>query len=388
MEQVRIGCSGWIYDHWRGRLYAEQEPKRRWLELYAQRSDTVEVNATFYRLARRETGGVWLRQTPPQFMFAVNASRYLTHVKRLVDIGGGVRRFYEPLQPLLDVGRLGPVLWQLPENFHRDDGRLQDWLVRRRDAQDRQQLPRRRNRPVAVSAAKTVIPDGTFVEVSGTPDVYEIGGDAPLLVNDWAAVGGVHPVIPLTAAQFDGLNSVPAAGTFLTTDSGTVYRVAGGAPPFVGGWSGFGGAQPAVLIDQWDIDNVGNPLAHLNPIPANGAFPETTTGGIYRVAGGAALGVSSWGRLGGIKPAVVVDEWDIDHTVDPPAHLNVTPALAAETLSDASHPWLGLVACRPGIRPPRVRGCRAGTPWGQRPAFARRGFVSTPPLDRPRRQRD
>ena len=70
-----------------------------------------------------------MQQTPPEFLFAVKASRYLTHVKRLVDIGEGIRRFYEPLEPLIEAGRLGPVLWQLPENFHRDDARLQGWLA-------------------------------------------------------------------------------------------------------------------------------------------------------------------------------------------------------------------------------------------------------------------
>lgn len=117
-----------MYDDWRGRLYPEREPKRRWLELYAERFDTVEVNSTFYRLARR--GGVagWVAQTPEGFLFAVKASRYLTHVRRLVGIGDGIRRFYEPLEPLIEVGRLGPVLWQLPENFHRDDRRLQGWV--------------------------------------------------------------------------------------------------------------------------------------------------------------------------------------------------------------------------------------------------------------------
>src|SRR5947209_7085157 len=124
MKRVRIGCSGWQYDSWRGGLYADREPKRRWLELYAQRFDTVEVNSTFYRLARREAVAGWVAQTPPGFEFAVKASRYLTHIRRLVDIEEGIRRFYEPLEPLLDAGRIGPVLWQLPENFHRDDGRL------------------------------------------------------------------------------------------------------------------------------------------------------------------------------------------------------------------------------------------------------------------------
>jgi uncharacterized protein YecE (DUF72 family) len=118
-----------MYDDWRGRLYPEREPKRRWLALYAQHFDTVEVNSTFYRLARREAVAGWVEQTPPGFLFAVKASRYLTHVKRLVEIAEGIARFYEPLGPLIDAGRLGPVLWQLPENFHRDDDRLHGWLA-------------------------------------------------------------------------------------------------------------------------------------------------------------------------------------------------------------------------------------------------------------------
>lgn len=128
MNAVRVGCSGWMYDSWRGSLYPEREPKRRWLELYAQRFDTVEVNSTFYRLAKRAGVEGWIRQTPPHFLFALKASRYLTHVRRLVAIEEGIRRFYEPLEPLIDAGRLGPVLWQLPENFHRDDARLASLL--------------------------------------------------------------------------------------------------------------------------------------------------------------------------------------------------------------------------------------------------------------------
>jgi len=129
VKPVRIGCSGWMYDDWRGRLYPEKLAKRRWLEAYAQHFDTVEVNSTFYRLARRDAVAGWMSQTPPGFEFAVKASRYLTHVRRLRDIGDGIKRFYEPLQPMIEAKRLGPVLWQLPENFHRDDGRLEGWLA-------------------------------------------------------------------------------------------------------------------------------------------------------------------------------------------------------------------------------------------------------------------
>jgi uncharacterized protein YecE (DUF72 family) len=117
-----------MYDDWRGDLYPQREPKRRWLELYATHFDTVEVNNTFYRLARPEMVEGWVAQTPQTFLFAVKASRYLTHIKRLRDLEQGVRRFYAPLRALIDAGRLGPVLWQLPENFHRDDERLKRWL--------------------------------------------------------------------------------------------------------------------------------------------------------------------------------------------------------------------------------------------------------------------
>jgi uncharacterized protein YecE (DUF72 family) len=128
VRTVRIGCSGWMYDDWRGRLYPERGPKRRWLELYAAEFDTVEVNSTFYRLARKRAVEGWVSQTGPGFLFAVKASRYLTHVRRLRDVSDAIARFYEPLEPLIEAGRLGPVLWQLPENFHRDDARLSGLL--------------------------------------------------------------------------------------------------------------------------------------------------------------------------------------------------------------------------------------------------------------------
>jgi uncharacterized protein YecE (DUF72 family) len=117
-----------MYDDWRGRLYPQGAPKRRWLELYAETFDTVEVNNTFYRLPKPEAVAGWAKQTPAGFLFAVKASRYLTHIKRLTDVSEGIERFYAPLEPLREAGKLGPVLWQLPENFHRDDERLHGWL--------------------------------------------------------------------------------------------------------------------------------------------------------------------------------------------------------------------------------------------------------------------
>jgi uncharacterized protein YecE (DUF72 family) len=127
---IRIGCSGWNYAHWRnGVFYPPRLPASKWLDFYAERFDTVEVNATFYRLPKREAVANWVQQSPPEFLFAVKASRYLTHIKRLTDLGPGAARFYERIEPLLRSPKMGPILWQLPGNFRRDDDRLSSALA-------------------------------------------------------------------------------------------------------------------------------------------------------------------------------------------------------------------------------------------------------------------
>ena len=128
--RVRIGCSGWNYQDWRERVYPHGVPPARWLERYAELFDTVEVNSTFYRLASRPAVERWVAQTPPDFVFAAKASRFLTHMKKLTDMDQGVGRFYERIEPLIEAGRLGPIVWQLPEWFKRDDGRLERALER------------------------------------------------------------------------------------------------------------------------------------------------------------------------------------------------------------------------------------------------------------------
>ncbi len=129
MTRVRIGCSGWNYRDWRGGLYPRGVPQRRWLEIYAEHFDTVEVNATFYRLPAVDTVRRWSEETPDDFRFAIKASRYLTHIRRLRDVSDGMRRLQVRLEPMASAGRLGPILWQLPENFVRDDARLAGFLA-------------------------------------------------------------------------------------------------------------------------------------------------------------------------------------------------------------------------------------------------------------------
>src|SRR4030088_2888056 len=109
---VYVGTSGWQYRHWREVLYPAKLPQRRWLEYFSSRFQTVEVNNTFYNLPDGAVFDEWKRETPPDFIFALKMSRFLTHLKRLRDPEEPVERFMERARRL---GRKrGPILLQLP----------------------------------------------------------------------------------------------------------------------------------------------------------------------------------------------------------------------------------------------------------------------------------
>jgi uncharacterized protein YecE (DUF72 family) len=128
VNRIRVGTSGYLYRHWRGVLYPEGLSQREWLPHYARWFDTVEMNATFYRLPTAGAVERWRAIVPPGFAFAVKGSRYLTHLKRLLDADEGLARFYEP------VSRFGPslavTLWQLPPHMKPDLERLDRFLSR------------------------------------------------------------------------------------------------------------------------------------------------------------------------------------------------------------------------------------------------------------------
>jgi uncharacterized protein YecE (DUF72 family) len=127
---IRIGCSGWNYQHWRnGVFYPPRFAPRRWLGFYAEHFDTVEINMTFYRLPRESAVAKWVEETPPDFLFAVKMSRYVTHIKRLRDLPPSLELFYSRIRPLVGTPKFGPVLWQLPGTFRRDDDRLAEALA-------------------------------------------------------------------------------------------------------------------------------------------------------------------------------------------------------------------------------------------------------------------
>jgi uncharacterized protein YecE (DUF72 family) len=127
---IRIGCSGWNYQHWRnGVLYPPRLPAREWLSYYAARFGTVEVNSTFYRLPKASAVSGWVEQTPPDFVIAAKASRYLTHVKQLRELPEHLALLLDRLRPLVDSPKLGPLLWQLPPTFRKNRDRLEQALA-------------------------------------------------------------------------------------------------------------------------------------------------------------------------------------------------------------------------------------------------------------------
>jgi uncharacterized protein YecE (DUF72 family) len=133
-QRIWIGTSGWTYDGWRGPFYPPEIPKKDWLKSYGSTFLTTEINASFYRTPSLEAVRTWRKQTPPNFVFAWKASKFITHWKRLNDTCANSIALMESRLKLLGP-KAGPVLFQLPGNFEADPARLQRFI---------EMLPRRR----------------------------------------------------------------------------------------------------------------------------------------------------------------------------------------------------------------------------------------------------
>ncbi len=122
---IRIGTSGWTYPHWKKIFYPVNWPKSKWLEYYAQHFDTVEVNATFYRLPKLKTFENWKSRTPDHFLWALKASKYITHTKGLKEPEEPLERFYSVAAGLKE--KLGPILFQLPPRLSFDENEFRNF---------------------------------------------------------------------------------------------------------------------------------------------------------------------------------------------------------------------------------------------------------------------
>ncbi|MGI4876798.1 MAG: DUF72 domain-containing protein [Janthinobacterium lividum] len=126
LGQIRIGCSGWVYAHWRGRFYPQKLAAKNWFGFYAEHFDTVEINNSFYRLPTAETFDAWRLQAPASFSYAVKANRYLTQAKKLKDCQEPLERMMIPVRRLQPA--LGAILYQLPPRLRLNLERLERFL--------------------------------------------------------------------------------------------------------------------------------------------------------------------------------------------------------------------------------------------------------------------
>lgn len=126
MAEVFIGTSGWVYDSWRGFFYPDDLPMKDELTFFADEFSTVEINYTFYKLPEPASYINWFKQVPDDFLFAVKASRFLTHMKKLTDAEDPWDRIVDRARKLKD--KCGPILLQFPENWKKNKERLVDFF--------------------------------------------------------------------------------------------------------------------------------------------------------------------------------------------------------------------------------------------------------------------
>ncbi len=158
----------------------------------------------------------------------------------------------------------------------------------------------------------TTLNDGDFIFYQG--NVYRIAGGAPIYVSTWNAFGGPQPLIHIGDADWVKLPQYPRDGTFIQSIDGAVFRMAGGAPVYVSDWNRVGGMQPHVIVDSIALHHAGGDgvYSHVRAHPADGTFLITQAGDVYCVAGGAPVYVSNWDHVGGVKPHTQVDSVAVD----------------------------------------------------------------------------
>ncbi|GHE53812.1 DUF72 domain-containing protein [Streptomyces capitiformicae] len=243
-----VGTSGWQYKDWRGALYPEDCPTRLWLEEYAEHFATVENNNAFYRLPARVTFEAWRERTPPGFVVAVKASRFLTHIKRLRDPEEPVDRLMTRAAGLGD--RLGPILLQLPPTLRAD--------------------------PDLLDACLACFPRGTRIAVEPRHDSWWTDEVREVLESRGAAL------------CWADVESRPATPLWRTTDWGYLRFHVGRARP----WPHYGRQALTTwahrITDTWPADR--DVYAYFNNDPHAAAVEDAMT--FARTARGAGLKVT------------------------------------------------------------------------------------------------
>ncbi|TXT59888.1 MAG: hypothetical protein BAJALOKI2v1_160060 [Promethearchaeota archaeon] len=126
MSQIRIGTSGWVYEHWKNTFYPNDLPQEEILNYYSKHFNTVEVNNTFYNLPNKDTVKKWRSKAPKDFLYSIKANRYITHMKNLKDPQKPIKKMISNIQYLKN--NLGPILFQLSPKWHINYKRLKNFL--------------------------------------------------------------------------------------------------------------------------------------------------------------------------------------------------------------------------------------------------------------------
>ena len=126
MPKCKIGCSGFLYDSWKGTFYPEDLPQKRWLSYYVKKLDSVELSITFYRLLKKEAFERWHQEAPPGFAFSLKGSRFITHIKKLKDVSLPLETFFNVTRPLHDKFEI--VFWQFPPNLKVNITNLENFI--------------------------------------------------------------------------------------------------------------------------------------------------------------------------------------------------------------------------------------------------------------------
>jgi uncharacterized protein YecE (DUF72 family) len=124
--KIYIGTSGWHYKHWRGNFYPDDLKTENWLQFYARKFNTVELNNSFYHLPTLSSFDTWRDSTARNFVFAVKGSRFITHMKKLKDAKSSTAKFFSGAKHLRK--KLGPILFQLPPRWQVNVARLEEFL--------------------------------------------------------------------------------------------------------------------------------------------------------------------------------------------------------------------------------------------------------------------
>lgn len=178
--ELRVGCSGWDYKEWRGAVYPSELTKKEWFDHYQSMFDTVEINATFYRLPDASTVDHWRERARPGFRYAVKLGQYGTHRKKLKDADQWVPNFLDRAERLRSW--LGPVIAQLPPRWNRDVDRLRDFLA---------VLPRRHRWAIELRDPSWIHDDvfQALADHAAALCLHDLLADhPPVLTTDWTYV--------------------------------------------------------------------------------------------------------------------------------------------------------------------------------------------------------